>query len=149
MTKGFLFGGFLLLAGTVSIFCDDAIRYDAETWRNVQTYDVQMLSGSMDAHIRQLVALKFNFRGKDIHHLKPNWYEGSLWQPVPGKKGKFVDVRVMVAKKDLIAFKSIPTEPTAPEMTVYGRVERDIEANFLFVRLVGRNAMVDGAGNAT
>jgi hypothetical protein len=125
------------------------VRYDAKTWRSVQTYDVQTLSQSMPAHVRQLLAVKFNFRGKDIHHLKPNWYESSLWQTIPGKRGKFSDIRVMVAKKDLKAFKSIPIESTAPETILYGRVEYDVRANFYFIRLVGRNVIVDAAGNAT
>ena len=56
----------------------------------------------------------------------------------------------MVAKKDLPAFKSIPTEFQSPdEFVVYGMVERDTSANFLFIRLLGRKAAVDPAGNAT
>ena len=125
------------------------IKYDAKIWRNVQTYDLQTLSKSISTHTRQLVAVKCNFRGKDIHHMQPNWYESSIWQPDPEKKGKFADLRVMVAKKDLNAFKSLPTDSSAGEMTLYGRVEHDLQANFDFIRLVGRNAVVDGAGNAT
>jgi hypothetical protein len=147
MKKLFLFAVIFSFAGVAGVFCQ--VRYDAKTWHSVQTYDVQTLSQSMAAHIRQLVAVKFNFRGKDIHHLKPNWYESSLWQPVPGKRGKFADVRVMIAKKDLDAFKSIPTKSTGPETILYGRVEHDPEANFFFVRLIGSSATLDGAGNAT
>ncbi len=139
----------LLLIGALNAFA--GVRYDANTWHGVQTFDVRVLSKDLASHNRQLVAVKFNFRGKDIRHLKPNWYQGSIWQPDPDKKGRFADVRVMVAKADLAAFKSFPTEGalSAPELTLYGRVERDVEANFLFIRLVGRSATVDASGNAT
>jgi hypothetical protein len=147
MKKVFLFAVILPLTGLAGASPD--IRYDAKAWRTVQTCDVQTLSGSMADHVRQLVAVKFNFRGKKIRHLKPSWYECSIWQPVPDKKGKFSDVRVMVAKKDLNAFKSIPVDPTSGEAVLYGRVERDADANFLFVRLIGRNVTIDAAGNAT
>ncbi len=140
----------LTVVGAINAFCA-GVRYDANTWRGVQTYDVRTLSKDLASHARQLVAVKFNFRGKDIRHLKPNWYQGSIWQTDPDKKGKFTDVRVMVAKNDLAAFKSLPAQaaPSAPEFVLYGRVERDAEANFLFIRLVGRNATVDASGNAT
>jgi hypothetical protein len=88
-----------------------------------------------------------NFRGKDIRHMKPNWYESSIWQKSPSGKG-FVDIRVMVAKKDLPAFKSM-TEPGGSDMVLHGGTERDVEANFLFVRLLGRTANADSSGNAT
>jgi hypothetical protein len=32
---------------------------------------------------------------------------------------------------------------------LYGRVERDVEANFIFVRPLGRPANADSFGNAT
>jgi hypothetical protein len=125
-------------------------RIDAGTWSKLQTYDARALAPKMEAHLRELVAVKFTFRGKDIRHLKPNWYESLIWQPDPkGKKG-FTDVRVMIARKDLEAFKSITTDSSAgEEMTVYGRVLRDFDAHFLFVQLLGRNSVVDPAGNAT
>jgi hypothetical protein len=126
-----------------------SVRLDAKIWNTLRTYDVRTLSKNFDSHVGELAAIKFNFRGKDIHHLKPNWYEGSLWQPDPkGKKG-FSNVRIMVSKKDLDAFKSITTDSTSgAEVTVYGRVLRDADANFVFVRLLGRNSVVDPSGNA-
>lgn len=126
-----------------------SVRLDAKIWNTLKTYDVRTLSKNFDSHVGELAAIKFNFRGKDIHHLKPNWYEGSLWQPDPkGKKG-FSNVRIMVSKKDLDAFKSITTDSTSgAEVTVYGRVLRDADANFVFVRLLGRNSVVDPSGNA-
>src|SRR5690349_17664289 len=82
-------------------------RIDAKDWRNVQTTDVRTLNENLKSHTRELVALKFNFRSKDIHHLKPNWYQSAIWQRDPEGKKRSVDVRIMIAKKDLPAFKSI------------------------------------------
>src|SRR2546423_6050485 len=125
------------------------VRYDAKVWRGVQTYALATLSKNLNVHTRELLAVKCNFRGKDIHHMKPNWYESSIWQPIPGESGKFAHVSVMVAKPDLNAFKSIPTDSSGAEITLYGRVEHDAKSNFTFLRLVGRNAATDAAGNAT
>ena len=102
------------------------VRYDAKAWRAVQTYDLATLSKNLDAHVRELVAVKFNFRGKDIHHMKPDWYESSIWAPIPDQPGKFAHVSVMVAKRDLAAFKSIATDSSGVEVTFYGRVEHDV-----------------------
>jgi len=137
------------LIATGSILFGAEVRYEAKVWRAVQTYDLATLSKNLDEHMRELVAVKCNFRGKDIHHMKPNWYESSIWQNIPGEHGKFAHVSVMVAKPDLAAFKSIPTDSSGAEITLYGRVERDTQANFTFLRLVGRNASTDSAGNAT
>ena len=137
------------LIATGSILFGAEVRYEAKVWRAVQTYDLATLSKNLDEHMRELVAVKCNFRGKDIHHMKPNWYESSIWQNIPGERGKFAHVSVMVAKPDLAAFKSIPTDSSGAEITLYGRVERDTQANFTFLRLVGRNASTDSAGNAT
>jgi hypothetical protein len=144
-----IFFASLALTALSALAASNGVRLDAKTWKTLQTSDVRVLSKSFDSHLGQLVAVKFNFRGKDIHHLKPNWYEGSLWQPDPqGHKG-FSDVRVMIAKQDLAAFKSIPTDSTSSaEITVYGRVLRDPDNKFVFVRLLGHNAVVDDAGNA-
>ena len=125
------------------------VHYDAKVWGTVQTYDLATLSKELDAHTRQLVGVKCNFRGKDIHNMKPNWYESSIWQNIPGEQGKFAHISVMVAKPDLAAFKSIPTDSSGAEIILYGRVERDTQVNFTFLRLVGRNASTDSAGNAT
>ena len=145
-----LFCPALLFTFTCALSASTGTRIDAKTWGKVQAYDVRTLAPTMAGHLRELVAVKFTFRGKDIHHLKPNWYEGSIWQPDPkGRKG-FSDVRVMVAKKDLEAFKSITTDSSAgAELTVYGRVLRDFDANFFFVQLLGRTTVADPGGNAT
>ena len=107
----------------------------------VPIYDVVTLSGDLDRHMGELIAVQCNFRGKDIHHLKPNWYEGSIWKPDSEKRGKFANVRVMIAKKDLDAFKSIPTAASGDAIILYGRVEHDVEAHFSFLRLVSRSAL--------
>jgi hypothetical protein len=140
---------FFALAGLVAISSVAAgTRIEAKNWRNVQTTDVRALSENLKSHTRELVALKFNFRGKDIHHFKPNWYQGSIWQRDPEGK-KSINVRVMIAKKDLPAFKSITTNAASlDEITVYGRVLWDSESNFIFVQLLGRNTAVDPSGNA-
>jgi|SRR5580704_8214403 hypothetical protein len=134
---------------SIEILSAAAVRYDAKTWRAVPTYDTAALSKNLESHVRELVVLKCNFRGKDIRHTKPNWYQSSVWQPIAGQSGKFVDVPVMVAKADLKEFKSIPTDSSGGEITLYGRVEYDVASRYYFVRLVGRNATTDSAGNAT
>jgi hypothetical protein len=138
-----------ILIGNEPIMFGAAGPYDAKIWRAVQTYDLVTLSKNLDSHLRELVAVKCNFRGKDFHHMKPNWYENSVWQNIPGEHGKFAHVPVMVAKPDLAAFKSLPTDSSGAETVLYGRIERDMQSNFTFLRLVGRNAATDSAGNAT
>ena len=147
MKRSFLLLVTVLITNSTIIFAA-GVRYDAKVWRTVQTYDLATLSKNLDAHMRELLAVKCNFRGKDIHHMKPNWYESSIWQPIPGESGKFAHVSVMVAKPDLKAFKSIPTDSSGAEITLYGRIEHDVQSNFTFLRLVGRNVAADAAGNA-
>src|SRR5438876_348520 len=104
MKKSFFFILVLTIINTTGLLAAGG-HFDAKTWHNVRAYDVRTLSKDFRSHVGELVAVKFNFRGKDIHHIKPNWYEGSIWQPDPNGKKGFSDVRVMVAKKDLPAFK--------------------------------------------
>ncbi|HLW35546.1 MAG TPA: hypothetical protein VKS98_07790 [Chthoniobacterales bacterium] len=148
MKRSFFLSAVLLATVTTLIFAAP-VRYEAKVWRAVQTYDLVSVSKNLDAHNRELMGVKCNFRGKDIHHMKPNWYESSLWQPIPGESGKFAHLSVMVAKPDLNAFKSIPTDSSGAEVTIYGRIEYDVASKFRFLRLVGRNATVDSAGNAS
>jgi hypothetical protein len=97
-----------------------------------------------------VVGVRLNYRADRINHQKPNWYEGSIWQYRPSEKDKFTFLRVIVAKKDLPAFKSIPTDfKSAAEIVVFGEVGRETDANFLFVRLLGRKVTLDASGNAT
>jgi hypothetical protein len=148
MRNALVFPAVIFLSGA-ALMSGATVRYEAKTWSAVQTYDLATLSKNLDGHVRELVAMKCNFRGKDIHHTKPNWYESSIWQPIAGESGKFAHVPVMVAKPDLKAFKSIPTDSSGAEITLYGRVEYDVGSKFYFLRMVGRNATVDSAGNAT
>ncbi|HEV3244592.1 MAG TPA: hypothetical protein VGZ31_09285 [Chthoniobacterales bacterium] len=125
-----------------NIFAAPISYDDAKKARcGVPIYDVVTLSRDLDRHMGELIAVQCNFRGKDIHHLKPNWYEGSIWKPDPEKRGKFASVRIMIAKKDLDAFKSIPTAASGDAIILYGRVEHDVEAHFSFLRLVSHNAL--------
>jgi hypothetical protein len=134
------------LLSAATAFSSEGTR--VKNWNNVQTYDVAALQKDLAAQRGKVVGVRCNFRGKDIRHMRPNWYESSIWQKSPSGNG-FVDLRVMVAKKDLPTFKSITTEPGGADMVLYGRVERDVEANLLFVRLLGRTANADSSGNAT
>jgi hypothetical protein len=125
-----------------NIFAAPISYDDAKKARcGVPIYDVVTLSRDLDRHMGELIAVQCNFRGKDIHHLKPNWYEGSIWKSDPEKRGKFASVRIMIAKKDLDAFKSIPTAASGDAIILYGRVEHDVEAHFSFLRLVSHNAL--------
>jgi len=145
-----VFASVLILGFASLITVSAGMRFDAKTWSGVHTYNVPTLARSMDSRVGQLLAINFNFRGRDIHHLKPAWFEGSIWQPDPNGHKGFSNVRVMVSEKDLNAFKSIPTDSTSvAETTVYGRVLHDADANFLFIRLVGRNTIVDPSGTTT
>jgi hypothetical protein len=125
-------------------------HFDAAHWRNVQTYDIPALQKIQSSQVGKVVGVRINYRSNRISHRKPNWYESSIWQYRPAEKEKFPFLRVMIEKKDLASFKSLPTDFKSPaEIVVYGQVERDTEANFLFVRLLGRNMTLDSSGNAT
>ena len=137
----------VLLVSAVAALCADK-GTPVKNWNNVQTVDLVALQKNIAPYQGKVVGVRCNFRGKDFHHMKPNWFESSIWQKKPDEKG-FADVRVMIAKKDLDTFKSIKTESGGEDFVLYGRVERDIENNFFYVRLLGRNASVDAKGNAT
>ena len=120
-----------------------------KNWNNVQTYDVADLKKNTESQLRKVVGVRFTFRGKDIHHMKPNWYESSIWAANPSGKG-FVDLRVMVAKKHLPMFKQITTNAQSSEvLTAYGEVLRDSESKFFFVRLLGTHATPNPDGSAS
>jgi len=125
-------------------------RFDSAAWRSVQTYDIPSLQKIEGTMIGQVVGVRINYRSDRISHRKPNWYESSIWHSAPAEKTKFAYLRVYVAKKDLPSFKSIPSDfRSAQEIIVYGQIQRDPDANFLFIRLLGRNVTLDPAGNAT
>jgi hypothetical protein len=138
----------LSCAGAMSAFCGQ--HFDAAAWHGVQVYDLPALQKIESSLVGKIVGVRINYRGDRISHPKPSWYEGSIWRYRPAEKDKFAFLRVMVAKKDLPAFKSIPADFKSPtEIVVYGEVGRDTQANFLFIRLLGRNAIVDSSGAAT
>jgi hypothetical protein len=138
----------LTLFGIIDGFCAEGTS--VKNWNTIQTYDAATLKKEIGSQVRRVVGVKFNFRGKDIHHMKPNWYEGTVWGPdASGKKG-FAAVKVMVAKKDLPAFKAITTDAVSTQtLTAYGDVQRDSDANFFFVRLLGTKANPNPDGGAT
>lgn len=136
------------LASALSAFAGHPMN--AAAWRGVQTYELRALQKIQSSQVGKIVGVRVNYRHERIRHPKPSWFEGSIWSYRPAEKEKFSFLRVMVAKKDLPAFKSIPTDFQSPsEIVVYGQVQRDTEANFLFIRMLGRKATVDPAGNAT
>lgn len=129
------------------VFCDQKV--DAKSWQNIGKFEPSTLGKTLGDHVGQLVAVRFNFRGKNIRHIKPNWYECSVWQPDRAATKGFSNVRVLFAKKHLTAFTSITTDATSRTwLTLYGRVESDADSHFYFVRVLGQKATLDSAGNA-
>ena len=126
-------------------------RFDPNTWSKVQTFDVKTLSKgrTLDSHVGQLVELHFQFRSKDLRHLKPKWYQAAVWQAAPEGKRGFVSVPVMIANSDLNAFKEFTTDPKATaDAKVYGQVLYDFSLNYTFVRVIGTTAILDSDGYA-
>src|SRR2546421_4084648 len=125
-------------------------RFDATTWRNVQTYDVPTLLKPEASLIGKIVAVRFHYRSEKLRHLAPNWYEASIWQHDPKAKSGYSALRVMVAKKDVPDFKTIPSDfNSMTDLTVYGRIEKDPDNNLTNLRLLGRKVATDASGNAT
>ena len=148
MKKTFCLALIIGFTGALNAFCGQQIKADA--WRAVQTHELRALQKIESSQVGKIVGVRINYRNTRISHRLPSWYESSIWSHRPAEKEKFAFLRVLVAKKDLPAFKSIPTEFQSPdEIVVYGMVERDTAANFLFIRLLGRKATVDPAGIAT
>ena len=125
-------------------------RFDAAAWRNVQTYDVPTLLKQEASLIGKIVAVRFHYRSEKLRHLAPSWYEASIWQHDPKAKSGYSALRVMVAKKDVPDFKTIPSDfNSTADVTVYGRNEKDPDNNLTNLRLLGRKITTDAAGNAT
>lgn len=134
-------------AGQVRIFA--GARFDANTWAKLQTADVKTLSKdrNLDSHVGQLVELHFQFRSKELRHLKPNWYQASVWQASPEERRGFVSVPVMIANSDLKAFEAFTTDHRATtDLKVYGQVLYDFAINYVFIRVIGTNSFVDSDG---
>ncbi|HKP01888.1 MAG TPA: hypothetical protein VJU77_00875 [Chthoniobacterales bacterium] len=125
-------------------------QFDAATWKNVQTYDVPTLLNQEASLINRVVAVRFHYRSAKLRHLKPSWYEASIWQHDPKAKKGYSALRVWVAKKDVPAFESITSDfNSMTETTVYAKVEKDPDNNLAQLRLLGRKVTLDAAGNAT
>ena len=125
-------------------------QFDAATWKSVQTYDVPTLLKQEASLINRVVAVRFHYRSAKLRHLKPSWYEASIWQHDPKAKKGYSALRVWVAKKDVPAFESITSDfNSITETTVYARVEKDPDNNLAQLRLLGRKVSLDAAGNAT
>lgn len=125
-------------------------RFDAATWKSVQTYDTPTLLKQEASLIGKIVAVRFHYRSEKLRHLQPSWYEASIWQHDPkGKKG-YSALRVIVAKQDVPAFQTITSDfNSMTDTTVYARVEKDADNNTAHLRLLGRKVTLDAASNAT
>ena len=125
-------------------------RFDAATWKKVQTYDVPSLLKQEASLMGRVVAVRFYYRSEKLRHFLPSWYEASIWQRDPSAKKGFSALQVVVEKKDLPAFQTISFDPnSAVEETVYALVEKDPNSNAARLRLLGRKVALDSAGNAT
>src|SRR4051812_6588208 len=134
-------------AGEVRMF--PGARFDAKTWFSMQKFDVRALSRNqaLVGHVGQLVEIRFQFRSKDVRHLKPNWFQSALWQKSSEDRRGFVSVPVMVAKGDADAFKAFTADPRATsDLKVFGLVLHDLETNYTFVKLLGTTMFVDADG---
>lgn len=134
-------------AGQVTLFA--GARFNPKVWAKLQTFDVRTLGKdrTLDAHVGRLVEVHFQFRSKDVRHLKPNWYQAAVWQAAPEGRRGFVSVSVMVANADVNAFKAFTTDPRATaDLKVYGQVLFEFDINYVFIRLIGTNTFVDGDG---
>src|SRR4029077_9083781 len=112
-------------------------RFNPQAWASLQTFDVRTLGKdrTLDTHVGQLVEVHFQFRSKDVRHLKPNWYQAAVWQADPEGKRGFVSVPIMVANADVDAFKAFTTDPRATaDLKVYGQVLFDFDINYVFFR---------------
>jgi hypothetical protein len=134
-------------AAQVRIFA--GARFDSKAWAKLQKLNVKELGKDrmLDAHVGQLVELHFQFRSKELRHLKPNWYQASIWQAAPEGKRGFVSVPVMLANTDLKAFEGFTTDHrSTADLKIYGQVLYDFGINYTFVRVIGANTFVDGEG---
>jgi len=134
-------------AAQVRIF--SGARFDSKTWAKLQKLDVKTLSKdrALDAHVGQLIELHFQFRSKELRHLKPNWYQALIWQAAPEGRRGFVSVPVLIANTDLKAFEAFTTDHrAAADLKIYGQVLYDFGINYVFVRVIGTNTFVDASG---
>jgi len=132
-------------AGQVRIFA--GARFDSKAWAKLQRFDVRTLERALDANVGRLVELHFQFRSTELRHLKPNWYQASLWQAAPEGRRGFVSVPVMISAADLNSFMAFTTDHRATaDLKIYGQVLYDFGINYTFVRVIGTNTFVDSEG---
>jgi hypothetical protein len=134
-------------AGQVRIF--SGARFDPKVWTKLTKLDVKTLSKDrgLESHVGQLVELHFQFRSKELRHIKPNWYQASVWQAAPEERRGFVSVPVMIANTDLKAFEAFTTDHgQTTDLKIFGQVLYDFGMNYVFVRVIGTNSFVDGDG---
>ena len=127
-----------------------ADRIPAQAWRHVKTYDMQSLQKVDPLPMRQVVGVQFNFRARNITHLKPNWHYSSIWSRTrTGAKERVDNIPVMVASAALPAFQAISSDPaSATKYLVYGQVLQDSDSRFLFLRLLGTKVKRNARGDA-
>ena len=153
--RAFLIVVVLLVAGAsapasqVRIFA--GARFDPRAWAKLEKIDVKTLSRerALESRVGQLVELHFHFRSKELRHIKPNWWQASVWQSAPEGRRGFVSVPVMIASTDLKAFDGFTTDHRqTTDIKVFGQVLYDLGMNYTFVRVIGTNMFVDGDGYA-
>ena len=137
----------IAFAAQVRIFA--GARFDPKTWATLEKVDVKTLGQErgLESHVGRLVELHFQFRSKELRHIKPNWWQASVWQPAPEGHRGFASVPVMIANTDLKAFDGFTTDHRqTADLKVYGQVLYDLGMNYTFVRVIGTNVFVDGEG---
>jgi len=138
----------LLLTAFVSDAADLA-QLDRATWRQVKVYQLRELESLDPPPVGKVVGVKFDYRHERIRQLKPNWYQGSLWQVDWGQgQARFRHVTVLVAADALSAFQALPAEVRSRKPSIaYGQVLLDADAGFPFLRLLGTKVRQEKAGS--
>ena len=122
---------------------------DALRWHGVQHYDVASLKKVADLQIGKVVGIRCQYRSKRMERVRASWYEANLWQynPQDHREPAAQYIRVKVARKDLPAFESLPTDYSSrPATIIYGEVQKDNQSTF--VRLIGTKVVRDSGRNA-
>jgi hypothetical protein len=137
-----------LVVSIVSASVAFAETLDALRWHGVQNYDVAALKKVADLQIGKVVGIRCQYRSKRMQRVRASWYEANLWQYNPQDRRKPAEyIRVKVARKDLPAFQSLPTDFNGnPNMIVYGEVQKDNDSTL--VRLIGTKVARDSSRNA-
>ena len=125
-------------------------RFEAATWKNVQTYHVPTLLRQEASLIGKVVAVRFQYRSAKLSHRTPRVYETAIWQRDPASKKGYSGLQVAVMKENVKAFEAITSDSnSAAELTLYAIVEKHPNANIARLRLLGSKVKTDAAGNAT